>query len=150
LHAQTTSTWQSCPVITTMPADLDTIAPLETRRRFELRQCHGDAITVIAYEKSNPVPALVIPTLESYPTYLAHIRSVLVLQCVGGSADHVYVFVFRKGIPAVGLKTSTKELIQVKQSQDAVTVLIAPSAFPSPNETWPKRTAKEYAFPIED
>ncbi len=48
LLAQSGSEWQSCPVIAQMPAETRSMEPLDQRQRFELRQCNGYKIIVIA------------------------------------------------------------------------------------------------------
>jgi hypothetical protein len=134
-----------------MPADFASTEPLEQQRRFELRQCSGDQIIVMAYAKHNAQPSLVFNTGDGYPRYLAHIGNIVVFQSVGGASDHVYVFVFERGKPALALKTATKGLIQVKQSERAVVVVVPPTIYPGPDGRLPAQPSpKEYSFPVDE
>jgi hypothetical protein len=150
LPAQSAPQWKSCPVISKLPADLNWTEPLDHRQRFELRQCGGDRVIVTAYEKQTTTPGLVFDTGDGYPRYLMHALNVLVFQSIGGASDHVYVFVFRSGKPAVALKTATKELIQVKQLGKAIIVVVPPITYPGPDGKFPRQPPlKEYSFPLE-
>jgi hypothetical protein len=53
VKAQSQSDWKACPVMATLPADLDWTKPLEHRQRFELRQCNTGLVIVTAYEKQS-------------------------------------------------------------------------------------------------
>ncbi len=119
------------------------------RQRFELRQCNGENIVLTAYERAKTAPSLVFDTGDAYPRLLAHIENVLVFQSLGGASDHLYVFVFRAGKPSLALRTATKDLIQVRQSKQAVIVSVPPTTYPGPDGKYPPTPApKEYSFPV--
>jgi hypothetical protein len=123
---------------------------MDERQRFELRQCKGENIILTAYERAKAMPALVFDTGDGYPRLLAHVQNVLVFQSLGGASDHVYVFAFRAGKPSVALRTATKDLIQVRQSKDAVVVIVPPTTYPGPDGRFPPTpTPKEYPFPVD-
>jgi hypothetical protein len=148
--AQSSSEWSSCSVIAKMPADMRWMERLDERQRFELRQCGGDKILVTAYEHAKDTPSLVFETGDGYPSFLAHAENVLVFQSAGGATDHVYVFAFKAGKPALALRTATKELIQVTQSKEGVVVSVPPTTYPGPDGRLPPKPApKSYSFPIE-
>jgi hypothetical protein len=150
LFAQSGSEWQSCPVIAKMPAETQATKPMDQQQRFELRQCHGEKIIVTAYERAKALPSLIFDTGDGYPRLLAHVENLLVLQSVGGASDHVYVFAFRAGKPSVALRTATKDLIQIRQSNDTVVVSVSPTTYPGPDGRFPPTPApKEYPFPID-
>jgi hypothetical protein len=133
-----------------MPAEMRAMEPLDQRQRFELRQCKGENIIVTAYEQAKTTPSLAFDTGAGYPRLLAHVETVLVFQSVGGASDHVYVFVFREGKPSVALRTATKGLIQVRQSQGGVVVSVPPATYPGPDGRFPPTPApKEYPFPFD-
>jgi hypothetical protein len=124
--------------------------PIDERPRFELLQCGSNEIIVEAYEKNQTAPSLSYDTGDSYPSYMAYIFNVLVFQFVGGSSDHAYVFVFHKGKPSLALKTATKGLIQVTQSDRAITVIVPPVTYPDNNGEFPPEPApQKYTFAIE-
>ncbi len=149
LFAQSGSEWKACPVIATMPAETRAVEPLNQRQRFELRQCNGENIVLTAYERANATPSLVFDTGDAYPRLLTHVENVLVFQSMGGASDHVYVFAFKGGKPSVALRTATKDLIQVRQSNDGVVVIVPPTAYPGPDGTFaPTPKPKEYPFPV--
>jgi hypothetical protein len=57
------------------------------------------------------------------------------------------VFTFRSGKPSIALRTATKDLIQVRQSQAKVVVTVPPTVYPGPDGKFPvPTTPKEYAF----
>lgn len=150
LAGQSAPAWESCPVIATMPADLSSAEPVRDRQRFELRQCYGDHVVITGYGKRERRPSLVFDTGDGYPRYLAHCAGVLVFQSTGGASDHVYVFAFKSGKPSVGLKTATKGLIQVKQTESAVIVLVPPTTYPgSDGQPRPQPPDRKYIFTIE-
>jgi hypothetical protein len=141
----------SCPVIATLPADTDWTEPLESRRRFQLRQCHGDPVLVDCFEKGKATPSLTFNTGDGYPRYLVHSFDVLVLQSMGGSADHVYVLLFNGGKPSLALRTATKGLIQVAQATRTITVIVPPPTYPGPDGDFPPTPKpKTYSFPIQN
>ena len=124
--------------------------PLDQRQRFELRQCDAENIIVTAYERAKAAPSLVFNTGDGYPRLLAHVENVLVFQSVGGSSDHVYVFAFKAGKPSVALQTATKDLIQMRQSDEMVVVSVRPTTYPGPDGRFPPTPKpKENRFPIE-
>ncbi len=93
---------------------------------------------------------MVFDTGDGYPRFLAHVENILVFQSVGGASDHVYVFVFREGKPAVALQTATKDLILVRQSKDGVVVSMPPTTYPGPDGKFPPPPApKEFPFPFD-
>lgn len=150
IQAQPSADWKSCPVIATLPADLNWTEPLERRQRFQLRQCGGDLVIVTGYEKGKAVPSLVFDTGDGYPRYLAHIVNVLVFQSRGGASDHVYVFVFHNGKPSIALKTATKDEIETKQSGKSVTVIVPPPTYPGPDGKFqPPPAPKKHTFSLE-
>lgn len=123
---------------------------MDQRQRFELRQCSGEKIIVRAYERAKATPSLVFDNGDGYPRMVAQVQNVLVVQSMGGSSDHVYVFAFRAGKPSVALRTATKDLIQIRQSNDAVVVSVPPTTYPGPDGRFPPTPApKEYAFPVD-
>ena len=72
------------------------------------------------------------------------------LRPISGSADHVYVFAFQSGKPSVALSTATKSLIQVRQSEKALVVLVPPTTYPSEEGRFPPQPPpKEFSFPLE-
>jgi hypothetical protein len=148
LWGQPTAKWESCPVISRMPAGLNSTDPLEQQQRFELRQCGDELVIVTAYENQKRQPSLVFETGDGYPRFLAHAANVLVLQSMGGASDHVYVFAFQSGKPSVALKTATKDLIEVKQSHNAIAVLVPPTTYPEGGRFPPQPPPKEYSFPL--
>ena len=96
------------------------------------------------------MPSLVFDTGDEYPSYLAHTLNVLVFQSMGGASNHVYIFVFHSGKPSVGIKTGTKDLIQVKGLEKAVVVVVPPTTYPGPDGRFPPQPPpKEYSFPVE-
>jgi hypothetical protein len=119
--------------------------------RFELRDCEpdGEGLVVLAYERQKPEPSLEFATGDGYPRYLAHIFNILVFQSMGGSSDHVYVFVFQKGKSALALKTAIKELIQVEQSSQRITVKVPPSTYPANGNFPPTPAPTKYKFMVE-
>lgn len=130
-----------------MPADAKWTEPLSTRQRFELRQCSGDKILVVGYEREKATPSLVFDTGDGYPRFLSHSENVLVFQSIGGASDHVYVFTFQSGKPSVALRTATKEVIQVRQSKTEVVVTVPPTTYPGPDGRFPAQPEpKGYAF----
>jgi hypothetical protein len=150
LQAQSLPLWKSCPVIANLPVDSGSIEPMEGRRRFELRQCSDDLVIVTAYETGKAEPSLIFDTGDGYPRYMAHIFNILIFQSMGGASDHVYVFIFHQGKPALALKTATKELIEVTQTESAVTVAVPPTAYPDEDGKFPPTpAAKRYSFAIE-
>jgi hypothetical protein len=150
LLAQSGSEWQSCPIIAKMPAETRATEAMDKRPRFELRQCNGKNIVVTAYERARAKPSLVLDTGDGYPRLLAHVENVLVFQSMGGASDHVYVFAFQAGKPTVALRTATKDLIQVRQSNDEVVVSVPPTTYPGPDGKFPPiPAAKEYRFPVD-
>ena len=82
--AQDSPNWKACPVIATLPADMNWTEPLEQRRRFQLRQCEGHIVVVTGFEKGKAEPSFVFDTGDGYPRYLAHVFNVLVFQSMGG------------------------------------------------------------------
>jgi hypothetical protein len=150
LVAQSRSEWQSCPVIAKMPAEMRSMEPLDQRQRFELRQCKGENVIVTAYEHAKTTPSLAFDTGDNYPRLLAHVETILVFQSISGASDHVYVFVFRAGKPSIALQTATKDLIQIRQSNDAVVVSVPPTTYPGPDGRSVATPApKEYSFPLD-
>jgi hypothetical protein len=137
-----------------MPAGTASTEPWEQQRRFELRQCGGDHIIVLAYANHSAEPSLVFDTGDGYPRYFAHIGNVVVFQSIGGASDHVYVFVFEGSKPSLALKTATKGLIQVKQSEKAILVVVPPTIYPRPDgqvrgQPPTQPSPKEYSFPVD-
>jgi len=148
--AQDNPNWRACPVIATLPADMDWTEPLEQRRRFQLRQCGGDPVVVLGIEKGKAEPSLVFHSPDGYPRLLAHVRNVLVFQSGGGASDHVRVFAFRLGKPTLALKTATKDHIEVKPPGESVTIVVPPTTNPGPGGRFPPPPRpKLYRFPIE-
>ena len=131
-----------------MPTDSSS-DPLDERQRFELRQCNGEKIIVTAYENGQTAPSLVFDTGDIYPRFMAHVFNVLAFQSVGGASDHVYVFVFHKGKPSLALQTSTKDLIQVEQSDKSIAVIVPPIIHPVQGKWPPTPALKKYTFPVE-
>lgn len=120
------------------------------RQRFELRQCWGELIIVTAYEKGRRAPTLVFDTGDGYPRFLAHSANVLAMQSPGGASDHVYVIAFRSGKPVVALKTATKDLIEVKQTDGAIVVSVPPPTYPGENGEFPPAPPPvKHGFPLE-
>ncbi|MCX6631313.1 MAG: hypothetical protein NTW28_27185 [Candidatus Solibacter sp.] len=136
LWGQPTAKWESCPVISRMPAGVNSTDSLE------------QLVIVAAYENQKRQPSLVFETGDGYPRFLAHAANVLVLQSMGGASDHVYVFVFQSGKPSVALKTATKDLIEVKQAHNAIVVLVPPTAYPEGGRFPPQPPPEEYSFPL--
>src|SRR5437016_5030486 len=85
--------------------------------RFELHRCENGTIQVYGFEAGASLWTLFFDTGDDYPNYLAHIRSVLVLESHSGSGNHVYVFAFEKGKPKLVLETGTKGQIEVRRSE---------------------------------
>jgi len=76
--------------------------------------------------------------------------SVLVLQSLGGSADHVYVLVFKAGKASVALKAAMGCQVQVKRTQNALIVVVPPKTLSGPDGKFPKvPSSRIYSFPIE-
>lgn len=133
-----------------MPAEVRNAEPMDQRQRFEVRQCNGENIVLTAYERAKAAPSLVFDTGDGYPRLRAHIENVLVFQSLGGASDHVYVFAFRAGKPSLALRTATKDLIQIRQSKDAVVVIVPPTTYPGPDGKFPPTpTPKEYRLLID-
>jgi hypothetical protein len=129
---------------------MDWTEPLESRQRFELRQCGGHLVLVDCFEKGKGTPSLTFDTGDGYPRYLVHSFNVLVLQSMGGASDHVYVLLFKGGKPSVALKTATKDLIQVEQSGKTITATVPPPTYPGPDGRFPPTPRpKMYSFPIQ-
>jgi hypothetical protein len=150
LQAQSLPLWKSCPVIANLPVNSGSIGPMESRRRFELRQCSDDLVIVTAYETGKAEPSLIFDTGDGYPRYMAHIFNILIFQSMGGASDHVYVFVFHQGKPALALKTATKDLIEVTQTKSAVTVAVPPTTYPDEDGKFPPTPPpKLYSFAFE-
>ncbi len=122
--------------------------PLESRQRFEIRECWGHLVIVTGYERNRVNPSLVFDTGDGYPRYLAHSFNVLVFQSMGGASDHVYVFAFRSGRPSVVLKTATKDLIEVTQTGKSITVLVPPTTYPGPDGKVSGAAAPSEALPF--
>ena len=139
-----------CQSIALLPADMKWTEPMQRRERFELRNC-GDSIVVLGYQAKKRSPTLNFETGDGYPRYLTHSFNVLVLQSMGGSADHVYVFAFQDGKPSLVLKTATKDLIQVKQGDSDVTVLVPPVQYPDSQsgKVPPALAPKTYVFRLQ-
>lgn len=78
-----------------------------------------------------------------------HIFNVLVLETLGGSADHIFVFTFHNGKPSVALKRSTAGGIQVQRVGEAVVVTVPPKTYPGPDGQFPPTPDARYSFPIE-
>ena len=137
-------------MIATLPADMNWTEPLTSRRGFQLRQCYDDRVIVDCFEKSKATPSLTFDTGDGYPRYLVHAFNVLVLQSMGGSSDHVYVLLFERGKPSLALKTVTKDLIQVVQTDRTITVTVPPPVYPGPDGKFPPTPEpKTYSFPIQ-
>jgi hypothetical protein len=150
LTAQSRSEWQSCPVIAKLTTDMRNMEPLNQQQRFELRQCRGENVIVTAYERGKTTPSLVFDTGDGYPRLLAHIQTILTFQSIGGASDHVYVFLFREGKPSVALRAATKDLIQIRQSNDGVVVSVPPTTYSGPDEGLSRTPApKDYPFPFD-
>jgi len=140
-----------CPVIATLPADINWTEPLESRQRFQLRQCYGALVIVECFEKGKITPTLTFDTGYGYPSYLVHSLNVLVFQSTGGSADQVLVLLFNRGKPSVGLKTATKDHIQVIDSDDGtLRVTVPPPTHPGRDGKFPPTPQPTtYSFPIQ-
>ncbi|MBN8733206.1 MAG: hypothetical protein J0L64_21900 [Acidobacteria bacterium] len=148
--AQPNPNWKACPVIATLPADMNWTEPLEERRRFQLRQCEGHIVVVTGFEKGKVEPSLVFDTSDGYPRYLGHVFNVLVFQSMGGASDHGYIFAFRQGKPYLAQKTATKGHIEVKPSEESVTVVVPPTTYPGLDGRFPPPPPpKVYKVPIE-
>jgi hypothetical protein len=132
-----------------MPAGPEVRDAPEDRARFELRQCGDGPVEVFAYSKKQTRPALEFNTGDAYVAYLVHAGSVLVLQSSGGSSDHVYVFAFRAGRPIIALQTATKDLIQVKQTGEGLTVTVPPTSYPVDPRFPPQPPPREYSFSFD-
>jgi hypothetical protein len=102
------------------------------------------------HPKQNAAPSLIFDTGDGYPRYMAHVFSVLVFQSVGGASDHVYVFTFHQGKPSLALKTATKDLIQVRQADKSVTVIVPPITYPGKDGKFPSPPPpKIYTSPVD-
>ncbi len=123
--------------------------PLGERQRFELRHCGDDKIIVVGYERRKATPSLVFDTGDGYPRFLAQAENVLVFQSVGGASDHVYVFTFHAGKPSLALRTATKDVIQVRQSNTELFLAVPLPTYSGPDGKFPPRPAvKEWTFAI--
>ena len=133
-----------------MPADMRMwTEPLDEQQRFEIRQCETDTIVVMGYERAKATPSLVFNTGDGYPRFLVLAQGVLVFQSIGGASDHVYVFAFTSGKPLLALRTATKGVIQVRQSNTELVVAVPPTTYPGPGGKFPPAPEpKEYSFPI--
>jgi hypothetical protein len=145
LHAQS----ERCPVLAKLPADLKDYEAPEDRPWFELRQCRGETVVVNAYVKGQSKPALTVQTDYDYPAFLSHTRNVLVLESVGGTAEHVMVIAFQNGRPAVRLKRTAGGPIQVRRGEGAITVSVPPKTYPGADGKFPSVADVVYRFPLE-
>src|ERR1700694_4847710 len=97
IPAQAPARSPRCPVLARLPADLKDSTSEEERLWFELRQCNGETVTVYAYERNRTTPSLKVETGYAYPGLLFHAFNILVLESIGGSANHVTVIIFHDG-----------------------------------------------------
>lgn len=132
-----------------VPADLKTDAVNEERLWFELRQCNGGTVRLIAYERRSTRPSLTIDTGYGYPSFVAHMFNILVLESFGRSAEHVLVVGFRKGKAAVFLNRSAGGRIQIERSEKALTIAVPPKTFPDDLGRFPNVQAQRYIFDLE-
>jgi hypothetical protein len=78
-----------------------------------------------------------------------HILNVLVLESLGGSADHLYVFAFQHGKPTLTLKRSTAGGVVVKHNQKTVTLTVPVKTYPGPDGKFPSIPDAVYSVPLE-
>jgi len=149
LHAQSPPKWNSCPVIAKLPADLKDTEPSDLRQWFELRQCSGGTVLVNGYERHRATPSLSFDTGYGYPVQLVHILNVLVLESLGGSANHAFVLTFHDGKPTVALNRSTARGVAVKQNEKTVTVTVPVKTYPSTDGKFPSVPDAVYTFSLE-
>jgi hypothetical protein len=140
---------ERCPVFMRVPADVKTDVVIEERLWFELRQCKGATVRLIAYERQSTRPSLAIDTGSTYPSFVAHMFNILVLESFGGSANHVLVVGFRKGKAAVLLDRPAGGRIQIERSEKALTVAVPPKTFPDDLGRFPNVQAQRYIFDLE-
>jgi hypothetical protein len=150
MKAQSSRTWDSCPVIAKLPADLKDTEPPDYRSWFELRQCEGGSVLVNGYEPHKSNPSLTFDTGDSYPVQLVHIVNVLVFESLGGSANHVFVFTFLGGKPSLVLKRSTAGGIVVKSGDKAVALNVPVKTYPGANGKFPIVPDAIYSFRREN
>jgi hypothetical protein len=149
LHAQSPLKWDSCPVIAKLPADLKDTEPSDLRPWFELRQCGGGTVLINAYERQRSAPSLSFDTGYGYPVQLVHIVNVLVLESLGGSANHAFVLTFHDGKPTVALNRSTAGGLAVKQREKTVTVTVPVKTYPGRDGKFPSVPDAVYTFSVE-
>jgi hypothetical protein len=149
VKAQASPKLDSCPVIAKLPADLKDTEPPDYRLWFELRQCSGGPVVVNGYERHQSEPSLTFNTGYGYPVQLVHIVNVLVLESLGGSANHAFVFTFHQGKPSVALNRSTAGGMVVKQSENSVTVTVPVKTYPGPKGKFPNVPDASYSYPLE-
>lgn len=145
LHAQS----ERCPILAKLPADLKDSAAAEERLWFELRQCNGEMVVVNAYERQNPTPSLTVKTGYTYPALLSHTFNILVLESLGGSANHITVITFQNGKPSVALERSAGGQVQLRRTEDNVIVTVPPKTYPDPDGKFPKVPNAVYTFRLE-
>jgi hypothetical protein len=137
------------PVVAKLPADLKDTEPSDLRQWFELRQCNGGTVIVNGYGRHRSGPSLSFDTGYGYLVQLVHILNVLVLESLGGSTNHTFVFTFRDGKPDVALNRSTAGGISVKQNENVVTVTVPVKTYPGPDGKYPSVPDAVYTFAIE-
>ena len=121
---------KSCPAIARLPADVKDTEPPDYREWFELRLCGDGTVVVECYEPHRTTPSMAFDTEYPYPVQLVHMQNVLVLESPGGTANHVFVFVFEKGKPKVALDRSTAGGVKVMPADHGVEVKVPPKTYP--------------------
>ena len=140
---------ERCPVLMRLPADGRSDAVIEDRLWFELRQCNNETVRITAYERRRRKPALTLDTGYTYPAFIGHTFNILVLESVGGSANHVLVVGFRKGRAAVLLNRSAGGRVQVERTETALKIVVPPKTYPDNQGTFPETQRIPYTFDLE-
>jgi hypothetical protein len=150
LSAQQTSPCRES--LATFPASLAQLDSLNgSFARFELHRCAPGEIQVWGFEKGAAGPSLVFNTKDDYPSYLVHTSNILAFQSSGGSADHVYVFVFESGKPRLALQTGSKGQIQVRWVPgNRVEVSVPAISYPDITGKFPSERIRKYYFTLEE
>ncbi len=101
------------------------------------------------YERHKSEPSLTFNTGHEYPVQLVHITNELVLESLGGSTDHAFVFTFHDGKPSLVLDRSTAGGIVVTRRGSAVSLKLPVKTYPGSNGKIPVVPDAGDSFRIE-
>ena len=95
--------------------------------RIELRQCdpaRSESIQIVAWEKDNNSPALVIDTTDFVVVQTVARGNVYLIETTGGPRDRVYVIAYEKGKPLLKLMRVTRGTARVTITNEWLEVVI--------------------------